>query len=91
VTQGTLANHNSGLLIAPTLVALANEPDVLVVTTTGGRPVDAIPGVIPSITRVASFLPFEWALPRAVMLVTNDGCGSINQAMSLEFRWSQLR
>jgi UDP:flavonoid glycosyltransferase YjiC (YdhE family) len=29
VTQGTLANHNFGLLIAPTLAALANEPDVL--------------------------------------------------------------
>ena len=34
VTQGTVANHNFGLLIAPTLAALANEPDVLV--TNGG-------------------------------------------------------
>ena len=37
VTQGTVANHNFELLIAPTLAALANEPDVLVVATTGGR------------------------------------------------------
>jgi UDP:flavonoid glycosyltransferase YjiC (YdhE family) len=29
VTQGTVANHNFELLIAPTLAALANEPDVL--------------------------------------------------------------
>src|SRR6202047_1069406 len=64
VTQGTVANHNFGLLIAPTLAALANEPDVLVVATTGGRPVEAIPGAIPSNARVASFLPFEWLLPR---------------------------
>ena len=38
VTQGTVANHNFGLFIAPTLAALADEPDVLVVATTGGRP-----------------------------------------------------
>ncbi len=44
VTQGTVANHNFGLLIAPTLAALADEPDVLVVATAGGRPIEAIPG-----------------------------------------------
>jgi len=82
VTQGTVANHNFGLLIAPTLAALANEPDVLVVATTGGRPVDAIPGAIPSNARVASFLPFEWLLPRVDVLVTNGGYGSVNLAMS---------
>ena len=47
VTQGTVANHDFGLLIAPTLAALANEPDVLVVVTAGGRAVEAIPGAIP--------------------------------------------
>jgi MGT family glycosyltransferase len=82
VTQGTVANHNFGLLIAPTLAALANEPDVLVVATTGGRPVEAIPGALPSNARVASFLPFEWLLPRVDVLVTNGGYGSVNQAMS---------
>jgi hypothetical protein len=82
VTQGTVANHNFGLLVAPTLAALANEPDVLVVATTGGRPVEAIPGAIPSNARVASFLPFEWLLPRVNALVTNGGYGSVNQAMS---------
>ena len=82
VTQGTVANHNFGLLIAPTLAALANEPDVLVVVTTGGRPVEAIPGAVPSNARVASFLPFEWLLPRVDVLVTNGGYGSVNQAMS---------
>ena len=53
VTQGTLANHNFGLLIGPTLAALANEPDLLVVATAGGRPVDAIPGPIPANARLA--------------------------------------
>jgi len=82
VTQGTVANHNFGLLIAPTLAALAHEPDVLAVATTGGRPVEAIPGAVPSNARVASFLPFEWLLPRVDVLVTNGGYGSVNQAMS---------
>src|ERR1700720_744750 len=35
VTQGTVANHDFGLLIAPTLAALADEPDLLVVVTAG--------------------------------------------------------
>jgi MGT family glycosyltransferase len=83
VTQGTVANHDFGLLVAPTLAALANERDVLVVATTGGRPVDAIPGPIPANARVASFLPFEWLLPQVDVLVTNGGYGSVNQAMSL--------
>jgi len=82
VSQGTVANSNFGLLVAPTLAALADEPDLLVVATTGGRPVDAIPGAIPSNARVASFLPFEWLLPRVNALVTNGGYGSVNQAMS---------
>ena len=82
VTQGTVANHNFGLLVAPTLAALANEPDVLVVATAGGRPVEAIPGPIPANARLASFLPFEWLLPKVDVLVTNGGYGSVNQALS---------
>jgi UDP:flavonoid glycosyltransferase YjiC (YdhE family) len=82
VTQGTVANHDLGLLVAPTLAALANEPDVLVVATAGGRPVEAIPGSVPSNARLASYLPFEWLLPRVDVLVTNGGYGSVNQSMS---------
>jgi MGT family glycosyltransferase len=82
VTQGTLANHNFGLLITPTLAALANEPDLLVVVTAGGRPIEAIPGPIPGNARLASYLPFEWVLPKVDVVVTNGGYGSVNQAMS---------
>ena len=82
VTQGTLANHNFNLLVAPTLAALANEPDLLVVATAGGRPIDAIPGPIPANARVAQYLPFEWILPKTDVFVTNGGYGSVNQAMS---------
>lgn len=82
VTQGTVANHNFELLVRPTLAALADEPGVLVVATAGGRPVEAIPGPVPSNARLASYLPFEWLLPRVDVLVTNGGYGSVNQAMS---------
>jgi MGT family glycosyltransferase len=82
VTQGTVANHDFGLLVAPALQALADEPDLLVVVTTGGRPVDSIPCAIPSNARIATYLPFEWILRKADVFVTNGGYGSVNQAMS---------
>jgi MGT family glycosyltransferase len=82
VTQGTVANHDFSLLIGPTLAALANEPDLLVIATAGGRPIDAIPGPIPSNARLATYLPFDWILPKADVFVTNGGYGSVNQAMS---------
>jgi len=31
---------------------------------------------------VASYLPFEWILPKTDLFVTNGGYGSVNQAMS---------
>lgn len=77
-----MANHNFNLLVAPTLAALADEEDILVIVTAGGRPIDAIPGKIPSNARIASYLPFEWLLPNVDVLVTNGGYGSVNQAMS---------
>jgi len=82
VTQGTVANHDFGLLIGPTLAALADEPDILVVATAGGRSIDAIPDPIPYNARLAEYLPFEWLLPKVDVLVTNGGYGSVNQALS---------
>jgi MGT family glycosyltransferase len=82
VTQGTVANQDFGRLVTPALAALENEPDLLVVVTTGGRPIDAIPGPIPANVRISSYLPFEWLLPKTDVLVTNGGYGSVNQALS---------
>jgi UDP:flavonoid glycosyltransferase YjiC (YdhE family) len=82
VTQGTVANHDFGLLIGPTLAALANEPDLLVIATAGGRAIEDLPGPIPDNARLASYLPFEWMLPKVDVFVTNGGYGSVNQAMS---------
>ncbi|WP_342613217.1 nucleotide disphospho-sugar-binding domain-containing protein [Burkholderia ambifaria] len=82
VTQGTVANKDFGMLLAPTLAALGDDPDVLVVAITGGRPLDTIPGTMPPNARVASFLPYEWLLPKVDVFVTNGGNGSVNQALT---------
>ena len=78
VSQGTVANHDFGLLVVPTLAAFAEEPDLLVVVSAGGRPVEAIPGPIPANVRLASYLPFEWLLPKVDVCVTNGGYGGVN-------------
>lgn len=82
VTQGTLANADFGELVEPTLAALADRDDLLVLATTGGRPVEALRGPIPANTRVSCFLPFRELLPRVSVLVTNGGYGSVSQALS---------
>ena len=82
VTQGTLSNHDFSELVAPTLAALADEPDVLVVVTAGGRSSEAIPGPIPDNARLADFLPLDWLFPKLDVLVTNGGYGTVNQALS---------
>jgi UDP:flavonoid glycosyltransferase YjiC (YdhE family) len=81
VTQGTVANHDLGQVIVPTLAALADMPDVFVVATTGGRPVAAIPGPIPANARVETFLPYDWLLPKVDVVVTNGGYGTVSLAL----------
>jgi UDP:flavonoid glycosyltransferase YjiC (YdhE family) len=82
VTQGTVANSNLDRLIGPTLKALAGESDLVVVATTGGRPVEAL-GPLPENARVAEYLPYDWLMPKVDLLVTNGGYGTVTQALSL--------
>ncbi|AHE51981.1 hypothetical protein NX02_01075 [Sphingomonas sanxanigenens DSM 19645 = NX02] len=82
VTQGTVANADPGQLIVPTLAALADEPDVIVVATTGGRPIEAL-GPIPRNARVAPYLPYDWLMPKLSLLVTNGGYGTVTHALSM--------
>ncbi|WP_019903606.1 glycosyltransferase [Methylobacterium sp. 77] len=82
VTQGTLANADLGELIEPTLAALADRDDLIVVATTGGRPIEALSGAVPANARVAPFLPFDAMLPEVAVLVTNGGYGSVSQALA---------
>ena len=55
MTQGTVANHNFGLLIAPTLAALGDEPDVLLVATTGGAGSTKTCSIAASTSRFSAF------------------------------------
>ena len=79
VTQGTVSNTDYEQLIAPTLRALADD-DVLVVVTTGGRPLDTLPP-LPANARAATFLPYDELLPRTDVYVTNGGYGGVQYAL----------
>jgi UDP:flavonoid glycosyltransferase YjiC (YdhE family) len=85
VTQGTIDNADLGRLIAPTLRALADD-DVLVVATTGGRPVEeverALGGALPANARVAEFLPYDRLLPLCSAVVTNGGFGGVQRVIA---------
>ncbi|KAM5348582.1 hypothetical protein ACJ41O_008406 [Fusarium nematophilum] len=75
VTQGTIARDYSDLLI-PTIQALADRDDLLVVVILGMRgaslPADL---TIPSNTRVIDYLPYDVLLPHASVFVMNAGYG----------------
>ena len=79
VTQGTVANTDYEQAIAPTLRALAHD-DVLVVVSTGGRPLDTLPP-LPANARAATFLPYDELLPRTAVYVTNGGYGGVQYAL----------
>ena len=83
VTQGTLANQNPAQLIGPTLQALAGDPNLLVIATTGGPVPPALSANVPANARVLPFLPYDRLLPKLHAMVTNGGYGSVNHALSL--------
>jgi MGT family glycosyltransferase len=80
VTQGTIANDDPGRLIVPTMQGLADD-DVLVVVSTGGRPVDSIPGPVPDNVRIAEYLPYDLLFPRLSAFVSNGGYGGLHYAL----------
>lgn len=74
VTQGTLATDPREL-IAPALRALADEP-VLVVATSSA-PLDP-----PANARIAPFIPYQALLPLVSAMVTNGGYGGVQMALA---------
>jgi MGT family glycosyltransferase len=80
VTQGTVANVDLGQLVLPTIEGMAAS-DLLVVVSTGGRPVEAL-GMLPPHVRAAEYLPYELLLPRVSAMVTNGGYGGVQLAVS---------
>jgi MGT family glycosyltransferase len=81
VTQGTVANTQPDLF-APALAGLAEE-DVLVVISTGKRPLESLKlGPLPQNARVAPFIAYPELLPRTQVMVTNGGYGGVQLALS---------
>lgn len=85
LTQGTMDNVDLGKLLAPAIRGLADE-DVLVVASTGGRPVgellDQLAAPLPANARVAEFLPYAQLLPLTDVMVTNGGFGGVQRALA---------
>jgi len=79
VTQGTVANSDLGDLVLPALDALAEE-DVLVVVSTGGRPVPE--SALPANARIAEYLPYGRLFPRLDVFVTNGGYGGVHHSLA---------
>lgn len=85
VTQGTIDNADLSRVLASTLRGLARD-DVLVVASTGGRPVEEVTrllgGALPPNARVAEYLPYDQLLPLTDVVVTNGGFGGVQQAVA---------
>jgi UDP:flavonoid glycosyltransferase YjiC (YdhE family) len=82
VSQGTIANGNLGQLLAPTIQALSGRDDLLVLATTGGKPIDSVPCEIGPNTVVSKFLNFSVILPHVDVLVAFGGYGTVTQALN---------
>lgn len=76
VNQGTIANDIQDLIM-PTLIALKDELDTLVVAVPVKEEIPNLPGN----ARVAPFIPFAHLLPHVDLLVTNGGYGGTNMAL----------
>jgi UDP:flavonoid glycosyltransferase YjiC (YdhE family) len=80
VTQGTVANTDYEQLIAPAIAGLADE-EVLVVVSTGGRPLETLPSPLPANVRAAEYLPYDKLLPLTDVFVSNGGYGGVHYAL----------
>jgi UDP:flavonoid glycosyltransferase YjiC (YdhE family) len=82
VSQGTVANHDLGLLAAPVIEAFRDDTDKLILVTTGGKTVDTIPCPLSPNTLAVPFLNFAKVLPYVDVAVALGGYGTVTQALS---------
>lgn len=76
-----MANDDFSQLVEPTLAALADREDLLVVATTGGRSTECVRGLRPGNARIALFFDVSAVLVKTDVLVTNGGYGTVSQAL----------
>lgn len=81
VTQGTFDNADLDQLIAPTLDALRDRDDLLVVATTA-RPGQSARVQPPANARVADWVPYSALMPRVDVMITNGGYGGVQYALA---------
>ncbi|MDM4762853.1 glycosyltransferase [Galbitalea sp. SE-J8] len=84
VTQGTVATASFGDLVIPTVQALADRDDVIVVASTGRRDIRLVTDAlepVPANLRITEFLPYDRLLPRVDVMVTNGGYGGVHYAL----------
>jgi UDP:flavonoid glycosyltransferase YjiC (YdhE family) len=82
VTQGTWDNLDHGQLIGPTLEALADRDDLLVIATTGLPDQAAFTGAVPDNAYVTDYIPYTSLLPDVDVMITNGGYGGVQHALA---------
>lgn len=82
VSQGTIANDDLGKLLGPAIQAFGEREDFLILVTTGGKPIEMIPGPLSKNTIASKFLNFRQILPDVDVLVAFASYGTVTQALS---------
>ncbi|CAO2647449.1 Nn.00g083710.m01.CDS01 [Neocucurbitaria sp. VM-36] len=83
VSQGTVEVEWDDLLY-PTLEALKDRDNILVIATTVVVEPEDVPGLkLPSNARAAKFVPYDLLLPQVDVLVNNGGYGAVMTALNL--------
>ena len=82
VSQGTSANDDLGKLLAPTILGLGDREDLLLLLTTGGKPIENIPCTLTPNTIASRYLNFGQILPDVDVLVAFGSYGTVTQTLS---------
>ena len=81
VTQGTV-ERDIEKIIVPTLEAFKNDPDTLVIATTGGSQTDELRDRFPQANFIIeNFISFGAVMPYASVYITNGGYGGVMLAL----------
>ncbi|KAF2113514.1 hypothetical protein BDV96DRAFT_647777 [Lophiotrema nucula] len=84
VSQGTVETNPEDLVL-PTIEALKDRDDVLLVATFVTTEPEEVKGLgeVPANTRVAKFVPYDLLLPMVDILVSNGGYGAVQHCLRL--------
>jgi hypothetical protein len=69
--------------VAPTILALGDREDILLLVTTGGAPIGDIPSTLQPNTIVSHYFNFSQILGDVDVLVAFGSCGTATQALHI--------